>query len=103
MFRISLLLALAGLAAAQTDDVDVQAHKLVEAKDAYTNVIKNATSDTDRALLSLTYVALARIYEHFDNNETAIKLYDAAIKIDDVAGGAFREAIAGKQRLLKPQ
>ena len=93
----------AGLLAAGTDDPEIQAHKLVEAKDAYSNVIKTAAADTDRALLSLTYVALARIYEHFDNNATAIKLYDAAIKLDDVAGGAFRDAIAGKQRLLKPQ
>ena len=64
---------------------------------------ETATGDTDRALLSLTYVALARIYEHFDNKDTAIKLYDAAIKQGDVAGGAFRDALAGKQRLLKPQ
>jgi len=93
----------AGSLAAATDDPDVEAHKLLEAKEAYSKVINTATGDTDRALLSLTYVALARIYEHFDNKDTAIKLYDAAIKQGDVAGGAFRDALAGKQRLLKPQ
>jgi hypothetical protein len=93
----------AGMLAAGTDDPAIQAHKLVEAKDAYTSVIRTATADTDRALVSLTYVALAKIYEHFDNNDTAIKLYDAAIKAGDVAGGAFREALAGKQRLLRSQ
>lgn len=93
----------AGMFAAATDDADVQAHKLVEAKEAYTKVISTATDDTDRALLSLAYVALAKIYEHFNSNDAAIKLYDAGIKVGDIPGGAFREAIAGKQRLLKPQ
>lgn len=93
----------AGLLASGTNDPEEQAHRLVEAKEAYTKVIDSASPDTDKALLSLTYVALARIYEHFDSNETAIRLYDGAIKIGDVGGGAFSEAIAGKQRLLKPQ
>lgn len=93
----------AGTMAAATDDPDVQARKLVEAKEAYARVLDHATGDTDRSLLSLTYVALAKIYEHFDRNDDAMKLYDAAIKLDNVAGGAFREAVAGKQRLLKPQ
>lgn len=92
----------AGLEAVAIQDPDEQAKKLLEAKNAYVEVLKNATPTTDRALLSLTYVALGRIYEH--NNETAyaIRLYDEAIKLDDVRGGGFNEAIAAKQRLLKP-
>jgi hypothetical protein len=93
----------AGLIASGTNDPEEQAHHLVEAKEAYANVIDSATADTDRALLSLTYVALARIYEHFDSNDVAIKLYDGAIKVGDVGGGAYHEAIAGKQRLLLPR
>lgn len=93
----------AGLMAATTDDPDEQARNLLEAKAAYENVVTRATAETDKALRSLAYVALARIYEHFDDAAYAIKLYDEAIKLDDVAGGAFREAIAGKQRLLKRQ
>ena len=92
----------AGLSAVGIEDRDVQAQKLLEAKVAYTNVLKTATSATDKALLSLTYVALARIYE-FDGNEAyAIKLYDEAIKLDDVAGGGYKEAMDAKQRLIKP-
>ena len=52
-------------------------------------------------MLSLTYVALARIYEFDDNKDYAIKLYDKAIELADVPGGAYSQAIAGKQRLLK--
>ena len=93
----------AGLSANGIEDPETQAQKLLEAKVAYTNVLNTATGATDRALLSLTYVALAKIYE-FDNNPSyALKLFDEAIKLDDISGGAFREALAGKQRLLKRQ
>jgi hypothetical protein len=90
-----------GLQAAGTNDPDGQERMLVYAKDAYTNVLNHASPNTDKALLSLAYVALARIYEHFERNDVAIQLYDGAIKVGDVAGSAFAEAIAGKQRLLK--
>lgn len=93
----------AGLAAAGLEDQDIQSKKLLEAKDAYTKVLKTATGATDRALISLTYVALARIYEYDGNAAYALKLYEEAIKLDDIPGGGFREAIAAKQRLIKPQ
>ena len=93
----------AGLSAVGVQDPEVVAQRLLEAKVAYTNVLNTATGGTDKSLLSLTYVALARIYEFDNNSAYAIKLYDEAIKLDDISGGAFREAIAGKQRLLKPQ
>lgn len=93
----------AGLSAVGVQDPEIVAQKLLEAKVAYTNVLNTSTGNTDRSLLSLTYVALARIYEFDNNSSYAMKLYDEAIKLDDISGGAFREAIAGKQRLLKPQ
>jgi tetratricopeptide (TPR) repeat protein len=82
-------------------DADEQAKKLIEAKDAYVKVLDTSTPTTDRALLSLTYVALARIYEFYNQKEMSLKLYDQAIAIADVPGGAYAQAIAGKQRLLK--
>ena len=91
----------AGLAAAATDDPDDQMEKLMRAKDAYSNVIGAAKPDTDPALLSLTYVALARIYEHFDDNDMAIGLYDKALKLGDVNGGGFKDAQIARQRLSK--
>lgn len=93
----------AALVATATEDAEMQAQKLLEAKEAYSNVLTTATTATDRSLLSLTYFALGRIYEHFNDEETAVKLYDLAIKLTDIAGGAYREAIAAKQKLLKPQ
>ena len=97
-------------------DVDGQGqrNKFLEAKVAFENVLKMAaareeevrrTGDTTRrvdpALISVTYVSLARIYEYYDRKTDAIAIYDAAIKIGDVAGGGYQEAIASKQRLLK--
>ncbi len=91
----------ASLSAESITDAEEQAKVLLEAKVAYTNVLNSATVNTDKALLSLTYVALARIYEFYNDPKYAIQLYDMAIKIDDVAGGAYLDALAAKQRLLK--
>ena len=93
----------ASLSAESLTDTEMQAQKLLDAKTAFSNVLKTAGPTTDKALLSLTYVALARIYEFLNDNAYAVKLYDEAIKLDDVTGGAFRDAVAAKQRLLKPQ
>lgn len=91
----------ASLMAETITDPEKQKEKLIEAQVAYSNVIRTATTATDKALLSLTYVALAKIYEFYDDNAYAIQLYDQALKLNDVAGGAFKEALAGKQKLLK--
>jgi tetratricopeptide (TPR) repeat protein len=92
----------AGLTAAGMPDSDAQAVKLLEAKTALTNVLSTATDKTDKALLSLTYVALGRIYESQGENGMALKLYDKAIEFGDIPNSGFREAIAAKQQLLKP-
>ncbi|HQU83910.1 MAG TPA: hypothetical protein PKY59_12320 [Pyrinomonadaceae bacterium] len=93
----------ASLSAEGIEDTNVRNQKLLEAKVAYENVIRSSTPQTDKALISLSYVALAKIYEFYDQNEYAVKIYEAAIKIGDVTGGAFREAMDGKARLLKNQ
>jgi hypothetical protein len=83
---------------------DEQSAKLKEAKTAYENVIKIAEKQAvDPALLSLTYVALAKIYVFYGDSTYAAGIYDAAIKLGNVAGGAYGEAIAAKQVLLKNQ
>lgn len=82
-------------------DPEAQAKKLLEAKTAYENALHTATTETDPALISLTYVALAKIYEFYDQKDYALKIYNAAIQLGDVTNGGFKEAIAAKQRLLK--
>lgn len=92
----------AGLTAASMTDPEAQEQKLLEAKTALSNVISTATDKTDKALLSLTYVALGRIFESQSENGMALKLYDKAIEFGDIPNSGFREAIAAKQQLLKP-
>ena len=75
--------------------------QLLEAKNFYENVLKSATDKTDTALISLTYVALARLYEYYDQNQYAIKIYEKVISMGDMKGGAYQEAIAARERLLK--
>jgi tetratricopeptide (TPR) repeat protein len=91
----------ASLSAEGMTDPEEQAKALLDAKVAYTNVINSSTAATDKALLSLTYVALARIYEFYNDPKYAIRLYEMAIKMDNVSGGAYFAAMAAKQRLLK--
>ena len=94
----------ASLMAESIDDPEEQAEKLREAKTAYEKVILIAEKQQVEApLRSLSYVAIAKIYEFFDDRNYAVAIYDAAIKIGDVAGGAFQEALAAKQRLIKQQ
>ena len=92
----------ASLTAVSAEDSEQQAAKLLEAKVAYENVVRISQKQrVDPALLSLSYVALAKIFEFYDNKPYAMGLYDAAIKIGEVTGGAHQEAMAAKQRLLK--
>ncbi len=93
----------ASLSLESIDNEDAQAQKLLEAKAAYSNVISTATPTTDRALLSLTYVALARIYEFQSQKDYALKLYERAIDIGPIAGSGFQSAMDAKARLIKPQ
>ena len=95
---------IASLQAEAIEESEQQAAKLREAKTAYENVIRiSQKQQVDAALVSLSYVALAKIYEFFDDNTYAISVYDKAIQIGPVTGGAYNEALAAKQRLLKAQ
>ena len=91
----------ASLSAESMTETDKRNNRLLEAKTYFTNVIRSVTPTNDAALLSLTYVALARIYEYFGENQYALKIYETAIKIGEV--GAFKEAVAARERLLKGQ
>lgn len=93
----------ASLSAESITDPDKQKATLLEAKVAYENVLRSATNTTDAALLSLTYVALAKIYEFYDERTYAIAIYDKAIQLGPVAGGAHTEALNAKARLIKEQ
>ncbi len=91
----------ASLSAETITDQEAQAARLLDAQTFYGNALRKATTKTDPALLSLTYVAIARLYEFFNQNSMAIQAYDRAIQYGDIKDGAFREAMSAKQRLIK--
>jgi len=91
------------LSAASITDADKRNELLREAKDFYTKVLNSATEKTDTALISLTYVALARLYEYYDQNSYAVKIYEKVISMGDIKGGGYQEAIVARERLLKEQ
>ncbi len=77
--------------------------RLLEAKVAYENVIRSASPKTDATLISLSYVALGRIYEFYGETEYAIKIYDAAIKLGNTTDDSYKQAVAARERLAKEQ
>ncbi len=81
-------------------DPEEQNSRLIKAKTFYDNVLRSATINTDPGLLSSTYFALGRIYEFYKQPEYALKIYDAALKIGKVEGGAYEEAFEAKKKLV---
>jgi hypothetical protein len=52
--------------------------------------------------MSRAHEAMGRINLFLENTEEAAKQFDEAIKIGDVRGGAYREAVEGKKKLNQP-
>jgi len=87
------------VAAADATDEEVQARRLQAALSNYRLAVEAASPETDRALISRARVAMGRIHAFLENNTEAAKEFDEAIKIGDVVGGAYREALDGKSKL----
>ena len=92
----------ASLAASDATDEQVQVERLNRALGHYRMAIAAASPEDDKALLSRAHEAMGRINAFFDNTAEAAKSFDEAIKIGDVRGGAYREALEGKKRLAQP-
>ncbi|MGI8555030.1 MAG: hypothetical protein ACR2LT_01560 [Pyrinomonadaceae bacterium] len=91
----------ASSSAADAFDETLRDERLGRAAAYYRNAILSASKDTDPALLSLAHVALGRILEFNDQTEAALKEYEAAINLRDIPGGAYKEAVALKDKLTK--
>jgi predicted Zn-dependent protease len=92
----------ASLAAADAIDEQVQAERLNRALGNYRLAIEASSPETDRGLISRAHEAMGRIHAFLDHNTEASKEFDEAIKIGDVPGGAYRDAIEGKKKLAPP-
>jgi hypothetical protein len=92
----------ASLAAMDATDEPVQLERLNRALGHYRMAIAAASPEDDKAILSRAHESMGRINAFLDNNAEAVKAFDEAIKIGDVRGGAYREALEGKKRLTQP-
>jgi hypothetical protein len=92
----------ASLAAMDATDENIQAERLNRALGQYRLAIAAASPESDKALLSRAHESMGRINAFLDNVAEAAKSFDEAIKLGDVRGGAYREALEGKKKLTQP-
>ena len=92
----------ASLGAMDATDEQVQAERLNRALGHYRLAIAAASPETDKALMSRAHESMGRINAFLENTAEALKEFDEAIKIGDVRGGAYKEALEGKRKLTQP-
>jgi len=92
----------ASLWARDTTDDELQTQRLNRALANYRLAVAAAEPESDRVLLSRAHEAMGRIFAFMDHNDEAIKEFEAAIKIGEVTGGAYRDALDGKRKLTQP-
>lgn len=92
----------ASMGAADAIDEDVQSERLNRALGNYRLAIEASSPESDRALISRAHEAMGRIYAFLEKPAEASKEFDEAIRIGEVPGGAYSEAVAGKRKLGAP-
>ncbi|HET6669628.1 MAG TPA: hypothetical protein VFH15_05290 [Pyrinomonadaceae bacterium] len=89
----------ASLAAGDATDEEVQAERLNRALANYRLAVQSSSPETDRGLISRAYEAMGRIHAFMDNPVEAAKEFDEAIKLGEVRGGAYKEAVENRKKL----
>ena len=92
----------ASLAASDATDENVQGERLNRALGHYRMAVAASSPETDKAIMSRAHEAMGRINLFLENTAEAAKQFDEAIKIGDVRGGAYREALEGKKKINQP-
>jgi len=93
----------ASLAAADAIDEGVQAERLHRALANYRLALAASSPETDRALISRAHEAMGRIHAFLENPSEAAKEFDEAIRIGEVPGGAYKDAIEGRKKVTPPR
>lgn len=88
--------------ARDTTDDELQTQRLNRALANYGFAVQAASPDTDRPLLSRAHEAMGRILAFLDHKDEALKEFEAAIKLGEINGGAYRDAVEGKRKLAQP-
>jgi tetratricopeptide (TPR) repeat protein len=82
----------------ENDKIQAQYERLEQAIKLYRKAIENASAETDRWLMQWSHVLIGRILDFQDFRADAVAEYEKAIALGQVANGAYREALEGKQR-----
>lgn len=88
-------------AADESEQLAALQERLEQAVELYERAARLAKPE-ERWLASRAYVAIGRIYDFADRRPEAIAAYERAIALGDVRGGAYAEAVAGKERPFRP-
>src|SRR5262249_46530010 len=88
--------------ARDTTDDDLQTQRLNRALANFRLAVAAASPESDKVLLSRGHEAMGRILAFLDQKDEALKEFEAAIKIGDISGGSYRDAIEGKRKLSQP-
>lgn len=92
----------ASLAATDATDDQVRDERLNRALGQYRLAIQAASPEFDKAILSRAHESMGRINAFLENKDEAMKEFDEAIKIGEVSGGAYQQALEGKRKLSQP-
>ena len=92
----------ASLAAMDATDEQVQAQRLNRALGHYRLAVASSSPETDKAIMSRAHESMGRINAFLENTAEAVKEFDEAIKLGEVRGGAYKEALEGKKKLSQP-
>ena len=92
----------ANLAASDATDESVRDERLNRALGHYRMAVAASSPDTDKAIMSRAHVSMGRINAFLENTPEAAKHFDEAIKIGEVRGGAYQDALEGKKKLSQP-
>jgi hypothetical protein len=92
----------ASLSAADATDDTTRDERLNRALGQYRLAVQAASPEFDKAILSRAHESMGRINAFLENKVEAMKEFDEAIKIGEVTGGAYQQALAGKRNLGQP-
>jgi tetratricopeptide (TPR) repeat protein len=83
----------------ENDKIQAQHDRLEQAIKLYHKAIENASKNKERWLIQWSYVFLGRIFDFQEFRADAILSYDKAIEMGPgIPNGAYKEALAGKER-----
>jgi hypothetical protein len=92
----------ASLAAMDATDDPIKIERLNRALGQYRLAIQASSPESDKAILSRAHEAMGRINAFLDNKDEALKEFDEVIKLGEIRGGAYQQALEGKKRLTQP-